>query len=343
MGLTSGATMANYTALAAARHRVLADVGWDVEAAGLFGAPEITVLVGDEAHVTILAALQMLGLGRDRVTRVPVDAEGRMRADALTDALDGVRGPTIVCAQAGNVNTGAFDPLPAIVAAVRSHGGWLHVDGAFGLWAAASADRSDLTTGIEGADSWTTDAHKWLNVPYDAGAVLVRDRAAHRAAMTLGAAYYVETTGAERDSYNWVPESSRRARGFAVWAALRSLGRTGLAALVDRSCDLATRLAAGLDGYPRIVVLNDVVLNQVLVRFMAPATATVSEEVASDQLTRDVIARVQLDGTCWMGGTTWQGRSAMRVSVSGWSTTGDDIDRSVAAIVQADRAARERA
>ena len=342
LGLTSGATMANYTALAAARHRVLADVGWDVEAAGLFGAPEITVLVGAEAHATILAALQMLGLGRDRVTWVPADAEGRMRADALTQALDGVRGPTIVCAQAGNVNTGAFDPLPAIGAAVRSHGGWLHVDGAFGLWAAASPDRAELTVGIEGADSWTTDAHKWLNVPYDAGAVLVRDRAAHRAAMTLGAAYYVETTGAERDGYNWVPETSRRARGFAVWAALRSLGRTGLAALVDRSCDLATRLAAGLDGHPGIVVLNDVVLNQVLVRFMASATATVSEEVASDQLTRDVIARVQLDGTCWMGGTIWQGQAAMRVSVSGWSTTADDIDRSVAAIVRADSAARER-
>jgi glutamate/tyrosine decarboxylase-like PLP-dependent enzyme len=333
VGFTSGATMANFTAIAAGRHRVLADVGWDVEARGLFGAPEVTVLIGQEAHATILAALQMLGLGRDRVVRVAADEGGRMRPDALADLLAAVDGPTIVCAQAGNVNTGAFDPLTAIAATVRSHGGWLHVDGAFGLWAAAAPARRSLVEGLGDADSWTTDCHKWLNVPYDSGIVFVRDAAAHRAAMTMGAAYYVLGDGA-RDGFDWVPESSRRARGFAVWAALRQLGRDGLAEAIERSCRSAERAAAALGREAGVTILNEVALNQVLVRFDA-GTAD-----ASDALTRDVIARVQRDGTCWLGGTTWHGMAAMRVSVSGWNTTDVDIDRSVEAIIRCARAAR---
>lgn len=331
-GFTTGATMANFTALAAARHRVLADAGWSVEDHGLFGAPEITVVVGDESHVTIMAALQMLGLGRERVVRVATDEQGRMRADRLEEAVADVRGPLIACAQAGNVNTGAFDPLPEIAAAVHARGGWLHVDGAFGLWAAVAPGRRALVDGLGDADSWTTDNHKWLNVPYDSGVVLIRDRVAHRAAMTLGAAYYVETDGGERDGYNWVPESSRRGRAFAVWAALRSLGRHGLADQIERGCRAATRMAERLAEEPGVVVLNDVVLNQVLVRF---------EGSDADALTRDVIGRVQRDGTCWLGGTTWHGLAAMRLSVSGWNTTDDDIDRSAAAILRCARDARE--
>jgi glutamate/tyrosine decarboxylase-like PLP-dependent enzyme len=340
VGFTTGATMANFTALAAARHRVLADVGWPVEERGLFGAPEITVLVGEESHVTILVALQMLGLGRERIVSIEADEQGRMRADVLAATLAQVTGPVIVCAQAGNVNTGAFDPLAPIAAAVRERGGWLHVDGAFGLWAAAAPGRRDLVDGLADADSWTTDNHKWLNVPYDSGVVLIRDRAAHREAMTLGASYYVESDGGERDGYNWVPESSRRARGFAVWAALRSLGRDGLAAQIERGCRSAVRMAGLLAAEPGVAILNDVVLNQVLVRFDAPGHDAETAAAASDALTRDVIARVQADGTCWLGGTTWHGVAAMRLSVSGWNTTDDDIDRSAEAILRCARAAR---
>jgi glutamate/tyrosine decarboxylase-like PLP-dependent enzyme len=327
VGFTTGATMASFTALGAARHRLLQRAGWDVERDGLFGAPPLPVVVGDEAHVTIHAALQMLGLGRERVHRIPSDDQGRMRADLLRDTLSRIGEPALVSAQAGNVNTGAFDPLPAIAAATHEHGGWLHVDGAFGLWAAAAPSRAHLVDGVGDADSWTTDAHKWLNVPYDSGIVAVRDAAAHHAAMTLGAAYYVETEGAERDNYNWVPESSRRARGFTIYAALRTMGRSGLADLIERSCRLAARAADRLRGQARVEVLNEVVLNQVLVRFGD-----------DDATTRAVVAAVQRDGTCWLGGTTWQGRAAMRISVSNWSTTEDDIDRSVEAIL---RCARE--
>lgn len=328
VGFTTGATMASFTALAAGRHALLARAGWDVERDGLFGAPELPVVVGDEAHVTIHAALQMLGLGRERVVRVPADGQGRMRPDALAAALMALDRPALVCAQAGNVNTGAFDPLPAITAAVRANGGWLHVDGAFGLWAGADPTRRHLVEGINGADSWTTDAHKWLNVPYDSGLVFTADPAAHHAAMTLGAAYYVETDGAERDPYNWVAESSRRARGFAIWAAIRSLGREGVAGMVRRMCDHAERFAAGLEGAPGVRILNDVVLNQVLVRFDDPS----GDAGAGDARTDSVIAAVQADGTMWLGGTRWHGLRAMRISVSGWRTTADDVDRCVAVI-----------
>jgi glutamate/tyrosine decarboxylase-like PLP-dependent enzyme len=330
VGFSTGATMASFTALAAGRHRVLERTGWDVERQGLTGASEIAVVVGAEAHVTIHVSLQMLGLGRDRVHRVDADEQGRMRPDALRSTLAGLRDqPVLVCAQSGNVNTGAFDPLPEIAAAVHElPNAWLHVDGAFGLWAQAAPSHAHLTRGIELADSWTTDAHKWLNVPYDAGISIVRDAAAHHAAMTLGATYYVETEGEERDNYNWVAESSRRARGFTVYAALRELGRDGLTAMIERCCTLARRMADGLREAPGVTILNDVVLNQVLVRFAPPNGSAVDV----DGFTREVIAAVQADGTCWLGGTTWHGMAAMRISVSNWSTTEDDADVSVAAI-----------
>ena len=336
VGFSTGATMASFTALAAGRHRVLERLGWNVEEDGLIGAPDIAVVVGAEAHVTIHVSLQMLGLGRNHVHRVAADGQGRMRADALRETLATVRDrPVLVCAQSGNVNTGAFDPLPEILGAVRElPNAWLHVDGAFGLWAAASPALRHLTVGLADADSWTTDAHKWLNVPYDSGIAIVRDAAAHHAAMTLGAAYYVETAGGERDPYNWVAESSRRARGFPIYAVLRHLGRDGLAEMIDRCCALARRMADGLRDAPGLTILNDVVLNQVLVRFALPAASdgAASDEAAADTFTREVIAGVQADGTCWLGGTTWHGLAAMRISVSNWSTTEADADLSVAAI-----------
>jgi glutamate/tyrosine decarboxylase-like PLP-dependent enzyme len=335
VGFSTGATMASFTALAAGRHRVLERTGWNVEEDGLIGAPDIAVVVGAEAHVTIHVSLQMLGLGRNRVHRVAADEQGRMRPDALRDTLAGLRDrPVLVCAQSGNVNTGAFDPLPEIVAAVRElPNAWLHVDGAFGLWAAVSPELHGLTDGLADADSWTTDAHKWLNVPYDSGIAIVADAAAHHAAMTLGAAYYVETAGAERDPYNWVAESSRRARGFPIYAALRELGRDGLTEMIERCCAIARRMADGLRDAPGVTILNDVVLNQVLVRIAPPSSdGSAADPAAVDAFTREVIAAVQADGTCWLGGTTWHGMAAMRISVSNWSTTEHDADLSIAAI-----------
>jgi glutamate/tyrosine decarboxylase-like PLP-dependent enzyme len=325
VGYTTGATMATFAGLAAGRHALLGAQGWDVERLGLFGAPDLPVVVSDESHVTVFAALQMLGMGRERVTRISTDDQGRMRPEALDAALRDLGRPALVAAQAGNVNTGAFDPLPPIAASVRANGGWLHVDGAFGLWAAADPSRRGLLDGVGLADSWTTDAHKWLNVPYDSGLVFVRDAAAHHAAMTLGAAYYVETAGAERDNYNWVPESSRRARGFTVWAALRSLGRAGLAEMVGRNCDAARRIGAGLADVPHVRVLNDIVVNQVLVRFDDPT----GELAAGDARTLAVIDAVQRDGAIWLGGTTWHGMRAMRISVSNWATSPAHADLAV--------------
>ena len=340
VGFSTGATMATFTGLAAGRHRVLEQVGWNVEEDGLAGAPEIAVVVGAEAHVTIHVSLQMLGLGRNRVHRVEADDQGRMRPDALRASLAGLRDrPVLVCAQSGNVNTGAFDPLAEIVAAVRElPNAWLHVDGAFGLWAVPTPSLQHLVAGIGDADSWTTDAHKWLNVPYDSGITIVRDVEAHHAAMTLGASYYVETSGAERDPYNWVAESSRRARGFPIYAALRELGREGVAAMVDRCCGIARRMADGLRDAPGTTILNDVVLNQALARFSYPGAS----DADADAFTREVIAAVQADGTCWLGGTTWHGLAAMRISVSNWSTTEDDADLSVAAILRSRAAVAAR-
>jgi glutamate/tyrosine decarboxylase-like PLP-dependent enzyme len=316
-------------AVMAARHALLAREGWDVEALGLYGAPEINVLIGDEAHITIPVALQYAGLGRERVTSVASDLAGRMRPDALHDALHKVRGPTLVCAQAGNVNTGACDPLDEIAEACREHEAWLHVDGAFGLWAAASPSLAGLLAGVDRADSWSTDAHKWLNVPYDCGVAFVRDAAAHRAAMGSTASYYVQTAGGERDPFEYVLDNSRRARGFPIYAVLRTLGRRGVRELVERCCRLARLMAERLGAEPGVEILNEVVLNQVLVRFGG-----------SDEFTNEVIGRVQEGGVAWLGGTTWRGKRAMRVSVSNWMTSDADIERSADAILEAHRAVK---
>ena len=320
----TGATVANFTALAAARHAVLARMGWDVEARGLFGAPEIQVVVGEEAHPSLIKSLGMLGMGRDRVVRVPVDGQGRMRADALPK----LRLPAIVCVQAGNVNTGAFDPATEIIPSARAAGAWVHVDGAFGLWAAASPRYRHFAEGFAAADSWATDAHKWLNVPYDSGLAFVRSPEDLRAAMGLTAAYLPQ--GEHREPSQYVPELSRRARGVEIWAALKSLGRSGLAELVERCCACAKRFADGLTAMG-FEVLNAVVLNQVLVSFGSP------------EATARVIAAIQEDGTCWCGGTVWQGRTAMRISVSSWATTEADVDRSLEAMGRAARAESARA
>jgi glutamate/tyrosine decarboxylase-like PLP-dependent enzyme len=311
----TGATMANFTALAAARHAVLEDVGWDVEARGLFGAPEIQVVVGEEAHPSVIKSLGMLGMGRERVVRVPVDGQGRM----LCGALPAFKSPGIVCVQVGNVNTGSCDPVPEICRRAHQAGAWVHVDGAFGLWAAASPRHAHLVAGVAEADSWATDAHKWLNVPYDSGLAFVRDARKLRGAMSMTAAYLPQ--GGHREPMLYVPELSRRARGVDTWAALKSLGRSGLAELIDRNCRCARRFADGLAG-AGFEILNDVVLNQVLVSFGAP------------EATERVIAGLQAEGTCWCGPTLWQGRVAMRISVSSWATTEADVDRSLQAMLR---------
>ena len=328
MGIVTGSTMANFTGLAAARHAVLTRAGWNVEERGLFGAPPITVVASDESHATLFAALQMLGLGRSRVTRIATDDQGRMHADELVKTLASASGPLIVCAQAGNVNTGAFDPLPEIAARVHEREGWLHVDGAFGAWAAASQSHRHLTAGMDQADSLSVDGHKWLNVPYDCGFVFTKHPDAHGAAMTLDASYYPPAVGDARNNGHFVPESSRRARGFTVYAAIRSLGRRGIEEMVDRCCALARRMAERLAKDPRVHVLNDVAINQVLVRFEP------DDGGSADRFTSEIIGRVQEDGTCWLGGATWHGMQVMRISVSNWSTTEEDIDRSADAILR---------
>ena len=327
VGFVTGGQMANTTAIAAARHEVLARVGWDVEQDGLQSAPPIDVLVGESAHATILSALRMLGFGSRRVRRVPCDAQGRMMSFELDRMLSESSGPAIVCAQAGEVNTGAFDPLDEIADAAAARRAWLHVDGAFGLWAAASPRRRHLLDGYRRADSWATDAHKWLNVPYDSGLAIISNPDAHRAAVGLAAAY-LSTADSGRDNCMYVPEASRRARGFAIYATLRNLGRGGVADLVDRCCDHATRMAAILGASPHLRVLGEVVLNQVLVAL----------DVSSDRLpgaTAATIDRVRRDGTCWLGGTTWRDTPAIRIAISNWSTTEDDIDASASAIISA--------
>jgi glutamate/tyrosine decarboxylase-like PLP-dependent enzyme len=319
-GFVTGTTMGNFSGLAAARNALLKREGWDVEARGLYGAPELTVVVGAEAHSTLHRALAFAGLGSERVVRVPVDDQGRMVADRMPE----LSGPTIVVAQAGNVNSGGFDPLAEIAERTRAAGAWLHVDAAFGFWARASTTLRPLAAGVEYADSCATDLHKWLNVPYDAGLVLFKEAGPARAALSLSAAYLPDDP--TRQPCDFTPESSRRARGVEVWAALRSLGRSGLEALVDRCCAQARRLAEGLDAAGH-EVLNEVVLNQVVVAF------------GDDATTRAVIAGVQAEGTCWAGGTVWRGRAAMRISLSSWATTDADVERSLEAIL---RLARSR-
>ena len=327
VGITTGAQMANFVGLAAGRRKVLEKAGWDVDGDGLFSAPEIHVVVGAERHITIGRALRYLGLGERRVTVVPADDQGRMDADALAGVLDDR--PTIVCAQAGNVNTGAFDPLRRICDIAHERSAWVHVDGAFGLWAAAAPGLQHLIDGVELADSWSTDGHKWLNVPYDCGFAICADPESHRNAMAVAAAYLVRQPG--RQGTDWSPESSRRARAFSVWAALRSLGRTGVARMIERSCEQARRFAEALAEHEGFTIINDVVLNQVMVR--------VKDD---DALTHATAARLQAGGDTWMGATTWHDRAALRISVSDHATTDDDVDAAVAAIVSAAAAAEQR-
>jgi glutamate/tyrosine decarboxylase-like PLP-dependent enzyme len=314
-GFVTGTTMANFSALAAARTALLKHAGWDVEENGLFGAPPIHVVVGDEVHISVLKALSMLGLGRSRLTRVPADDQGRMRLDVLPPLDD----HTLVCVQAGNVNTGAFDPAGEICARAHEAGSWVHVDGAFGLWAAVSPRYAPLLAGAGAADSWAIDCHKWLNVPYDSGVAAVRTPGYLHSAMTLSAAYL--TPGDGREPCYYAPEGSRRARGVELWAAMRSLGRSGLREMIERNCRQAKVFAERLRD-AGFAVLNDVVLNQVLVSF------------GSAEDTRRVITDVQNDGTCWCGGTQWHGHTAMRISVSSWATTDEDVEHSVAAMIR---------
>jgi len=314
-GLVTCATTANFAALAAARHALLAKQGWDVENDGMFGAPEIDVVVGEEVHASVLKALSMAGFGRKRVTVVEADAQGRLQVDKLPR----LEPNSLVCMQAGNVNTGAYDPAREICTRAREAGAWVHVDGAFGLWAAASAKYKHLVDGFELADSWATDAHKWPNINYDSGIVFVRDAVALRSAMTISAAYL--QPGADREPAQHTPEASRRARGIELWAGLKSLGRSGLADLIERTCGHARRFAEGLQqaGYE---ILNQVVINQVLVSFGTP------------EKTQEVMRRIPEDGTCWCGGTLWKGKTAMRISVSSWATTVEDVEKSLAAMIR---------
>jgi len=326
VGFVTGCHMANFTCLAAARHEVLRRVGWNVETRGLQKAPRVRVIAGGEVHISAVGALRYLGFGTEEIELIPVDDQGRMRADALEAALAKSDGPTIVCAQAGNVSTGACDPLEAIVRRAHARGAWVHVDGAFGLWAATVPELRSQVKGIETADSWATDAHKWLNVPYDSGLAIVADAAPHRAAMSMKASYLQRGNDEERIGMDWVPESSRRSRVLPLYALFRVLGRNGIADIVRRNCALARRLADRLSKVPGVTILNDIVLNQVLVQF------------TDDETTRRVIAAVQAEGTCWAGGAFWQNQQVMRVSVSNWSTTEEDIDRSADAMIRCFRA-----
>jgi glutamate/tyrosine decarboxylase-like PLP-dependent enzyme len=323
VGFVTGGQGANTTCLAAARNAVFAREDWDVERDGLIGAPPVRILCGEQAHATIYTSLRLLGLGEQTAIRIPADGQGRMDPAALAEALAANAGAAIVCAQAGNVATGAFDAFDPIADACAAHGAWLHVDGAFGLWAAAAPATRHLTAGVERADSWAVDAHKWLNVPYDGAMAIVADPAAHLAAMRLAGPYLVADPG-QRDGTNYVPESSRRARAVPIYAAIRSLGRTGVAEMIERNCAQARRMAKQLSAIPGAEVLNDVVLNQVLIRLPG-----------GDDANRAAVAAIQRDGTCWLGGTTWNGEYVVRVSISNWATTDEDIDRSAAAIASA--------
>ncbi len=336
VGFVTGATIANFVCLAAARGEVLRRVGWDVEADGLFGAPAVHVLIGADAHTTVFSALQFLGLGRNRVTRVPTDEAGRMSVEAFASAAGSHSGPSIAIAQAGQINTGAFDRFPELVEIARERGAWLHVDGAFGIWARACPDRAFLTAGSERADSWAVDGHKWLQTPYDCGYAIVRDADAHRRAMTITASYLPDLAAGERNPSHYAPELSRRARGFATWAMIRHLGRRGIADMVARHCDIARRMAQQLTEEPGVAVLNDVVLNQVIVRFGCDEPLE-----RGDQLTKLVIDRIQADGVCFAGGAKWRGRWVMRLSVISWPTSQDDGDKSVEAILNGWRKIRE--
>ncbi len=332
VGFVTGGQMATFTCLAAARHHVLREVGWDVEADGLQGAPQVHVVVKTERHSTVHRALRYLGLGEATAVEVPSDDQSRIDLQALERALADLKGPTVVCVEAGNINTGSFDPFPAVAEAAdrhreRGNPTWVHVDGAIGLWAPASADRGHLTDGLERLDSWSTDAHKLLNVAYDSGIAICRHAAAHRAAMSVHASYLIQADGEVRDQMDWNPEFSRRARGLAVYATLRSLGRSGVADLVDRTCSLARRFANRLAESGRVEVMNEVVFNQVLVRWLSP-------DGNHDALTDRVLASIQADGTAFFSGTIWGGMRLMRISVSDWATDEEDVDRAIEALLR---------
>jgi glutamate/tyrosine decarboxylase-like PLP-dependent enzyme len=326
VGFVTGSQGASTTCLAAARHAVLARVGWDVENDGLIGAPPVRILCGQHAHATIDSSSRLLGLGANTPIRIPADDQGRIDPRVLRDALAEADGPTIVCAQAGNVATGAFDAFEPIADACAAHNAWLHIDGAFGLWAAAAPATRHLTRGVERAQSWAVDAHKWPNVPYDAGMAIVADPDTHVAAMSLAGPYFVVDPG-QRDNTNYVPEASRRARAVPIYAALRSLGCNGVAEMIERNCAQARRMAERLAAIPGAEVLNDVVLSQVLVRLPG-----------GDDANRAAVAAIQRDGTCWLGGTTWHDHYVLRVSITNWATTDDDVDRSADAVVRAAQA-----
>jgi glutamate/tyrosine decarboxylase-like PLP-dependent enzyme len=328
VGFATGATVANLTCLAAARGELLRRVGWDVEADGLFGAPPIRVIIGEEAHASVFSALQLLGLGHNRVIRIPTDEMGRMKIGDFESAMAGGDEPAIVIAQAGHINTGAFDPIGRIAEIAHRSNAWVHVDGAFGLWARACAEKAQLAIGMDQADSWATDGHKWLQLPYDSGFAIVRDAEAHRRAMAITASYLPAVAAGERDPSHYVPELSRRARGFAAWAMIRALGRQGMSRLVAHHCRIAQRMAQSLRAEAGIRVLNDVELNQVVVRFGG-------DERSDDLLTSKVIERIQREGTCFAGGAQWKGLRIMRLSVTSWATSDEDADRSVAAIIGA--------
>ena len=333
VGFVTGGQMANFTCLAAARDAVLRDAGWDVEADGLYGAPRINVVVKSEKHSTVARALRYLGLGFSSATEVPSDNESRMDPDGLAETLQQLEGPTIVCVEAGNVNTGSFDPFARVVDVVESHRDrgnptWVHADGAVGLWARASSEYAALVEGLDRLDSWSTDAHKLLNVAYDSGIAICKDSSAHRAAMSVHASYLMHSEGDKRDPMDWNPEFSRRARGVGVYATLRSLGREGVDDLVERTCGLARRFRDALSATGRVEILNEVAFNQVLVRWLA-------EDGDHDAFNDRVLERVQEDGEAFFSGTTWNGMRLMRISVSDWATDEDDVDRSVAALLKA--------
>lgn len=337
VGFVTGATVANFVCLAAARDEVLRKAGWNADADGLFGAPPITVLIGDDAHTTVFSALQFLGLGHDRVVRIATDAQGRMLVPAFAEAIAKVNGPSIVIAQAGQINTGAFDNFAEIVPLAKKTDAWLHVDGAFGLWARASTTTRHLAAGLEGADSWATDGHKWLQTPYDSGYAIVRNELAHRRAVTIAASYLPLAAEGERDPSHYVPELSRRARGFATWAMIKHLGRSGIAAMVGRHCEVARVMSGMLAAEPGIEILNDVVLNQIIVRFGSTET-----KERGDQLTRDTITRIQADGECFAGGAVWRGRHIMRLSIISWEADVAEGKRSAEAIIRAWRIVKQQ-
>jgi len=337
VGFVTGATAANFVCLAAARGTVLRQVGWDADSRGLFGAPAVTVLIGDDAHTTVFSALQFLGLGRDRVVRVRTDRQGAIIPSAFAEAIGPVSGPCIAILQAGQINTGAADPFRQIMPLARAKGAWVHVDGAFGLWGRACPSRQPLSDGIEDAQSWATDGHKWLQTPYDCGYAIVRDELAHRRAMTIAASYLPMAAEGERDPSHYVPELSRRARGFATWAMIKHLGRDGISEMIERHCRVARQIADRLAAEPGIAIENDVVLNQISVRFGAG-----EEAERGDQLTRDTIERIQHDGVCFAGGATWRGRQVMRISVIGFDTDEAEGGRSADAMIAAYRKVRQQ-